>query len=83
MEVAPVKSKQSNSTQDIPVDVVLNSDQKIPPYSEMEILGIIPKYSIHKTWILEGEKKVHNAVMVVKAVVQPKGAQIPIQLLNP
>ena len=33
--VFPIKSKQSNSTQDIPVDIVLSSDLEIPPYSEM------------------------------------------------
>ena len=70
-KVVPIKSKQSNSTQDIPVDVVLNYDLEIPPYSEMEIMETIPEWSV-------GEKKVRNAGMVARAVVQPQGAQVPI-----
>ena len=82
-KLVPIKSKQSNSTQDIPVDVVLNNDLEIPPYNEMEIMGTIRKWSVHKTWIVEGEKKVCNAAMVARAVVQPQGAQVPLRLLNP
>ena len=77
-KVVLIKSKQSNSTQDIPVDVILNNDLEIPPYSEMEVMATIPKWSVHKTWIIEGEKKERNTAMVAKAVVQPQSAQVPI-----
>ena len=46
-------------------------------------MGTIPKWSVHKTWIVEGEKNVHYTFMVVRAVVQPQDAQVPLQLLNP
>ena len=82
-KVVLIKSKQSNSTQDITVDIILNSDMEIPPYGEMKIMETIPKWSLHKTWIIEGGKKERNAVMVARAVVQPQNAQLPIQLLNP
>ena len=47
-KVVPIKSKQSNSTQDLSVDVVQNSDLEIPACSEMEIIGTIPKWSVYK-----------------------------------
>ena len=77
-KVVLIKSKQSNSTQDIPIDVILNSDLDIPPYSEMEIMGTIPRWFVHKIWIIEGEKKVLNTAMVARAIVQPQNAQVPI-----
>ena len=46
-------------------------------------MGTIPKWSVHKTWIVEGAKKLRNAAMVARAVAQPQGAQVPIRLLNP
>ena len=46
-------------------------------------MGTILKWSIHKTWIIEGEKKVLNAAMFSRAIVHPRGAQVCIQLLNP
>ena len=39
------------------VDIILNSVLHVPSYSEMEVMGAIPRHAAGKTWIVEGERK--------------------------
>ena len=80
--IVPIKSKKSTMSGDEHVDIILNSVLHVPLYSEMEIMGAIPRYAAGKTWIVEVEKGSRNAAMIASAIVEPLDKQVPVRLLN-
>ena len=65
------------------VNVVLPHSVTIPPYSEMEVMGVIPEVPYHTgSWLLEEAPAQKGHVRVARAVVQPKRYAVPLRLLN-
>ena len=61
------------------VDVVLDAAVQLPPYSEMEVVGRVPRIAACQT---EGRELQRSPMMVVCAAVRPEDEEIPLCLLN-
>ena len=65
------------------LSVILQESVKVPPFSEMEVMGSVPAAATSKTWVVQGKPQGRNAVMVARALVLPEACSIPLRLLNP
>ena len=45
-------------------------------------MGKVPQAVIHKTWMVEADKRGRTSIMVARAVVNPKTTEVPLRLLN-
>ena len=64
------------------VSVMLESELKVPAYSEMEVVAKVPRAASNRSWIVEGEVD-QKAVLVARSIVHPEGQEVPLRLLNP
>lgn len=78
----PISKGQPSSVSPI-LKVTLQEAIKVPPSSEMEVMGSISEAATQKTWVVQGEPNGRSAVMIAHALVQPEACSIPLRLLNP
>ena len=64
------------------VSVMLESELKVPAYSEMEVVAKVPRAASNRSWIVEGEVD-QKVVLVARSIVHPEGQEVPLRLLNP
>ena len=64
------------------VSVMLESELKVPAYSEVEVVAKVPRAASNRSWIVEGEVD-QKAVLVARSIVHPEGQEVPLRLLNP
>ena len=63
-------------------NVVMEETRIIPPYSELEVMAIIPTICLGKPYVLESTP-IKTAVIAVRALIESTGETIPVRLLNP
>ena len=61
---------------------VVDAAVQLPPHSEMEVVGRVPRIAACQTWMVEGRELQRSPVMVARAVVRPEDEEIPLRLLN-
>lgn len=61
--------------------VCLSEELRIPPRSEVEVMGCVREPLESGTWLLTGTKR--PAAAVAAALVNPEHGQVPVRLLNP
>ena len=76
-------SKDISLSRSPSLSVVLHEPVKVPPYSEMEVMGSVPAAATNKTWVVQGMQPGRSGVMIARALVEPEARSIPLRLLNP
>ena len=64
------------------VNVVMAETRTIPPYSELEVLAVIPNTSLGKLGVIESTHT-KTAVMAARALIDSAAETFPVKLLNP
>ena len=75
-----VPLEDQEQTQQLPVSLI--STLKIPPLSEMEVMASAKVETVGDVWLLENDLHAGGSVATARAVVQPKGGQMPVRVLN-
>ena len=65
------------------VDISIAESVVVPPLSEMEIMVQVPQVDTPTTWLMEPNGDQRHAVVVARAVVDPRTGRVPVRILNP
>ena len=55
----------------------------LPAYSEMEMMANTPHNGEAGVWMVEEKTGKRSPIMVARAVIEPRGGEVPVRLLNP
>ena len=71
-----------NCSKPISFNVMMAETRIVLPYSELEVMAVIPTECMGKPHILEANQ-MKTAVMAARALVNPAAETVPVRLLNP
>ena len=64
------------------VNVVMAQTRTVPPYSELEVLAVIPNAGLGKLGVIESTQT-KTAVMATRTLIDSAAETVPVKLLNP
>ena len=66
----------------IVVNVIMAETRTVPPYSELEVLAVIPDTGLGKLGVIESTQT-KTAVMAARTLIDSAAETVPVKLLNP